>query len=98
MDHDGWVKLNVGGQQFWTTLTTLNAEPDSMLARMFDSNVEGRLAPGRQDDSGAYLIDRTPKYFEPILNYLRTGKVIVDPYVNPEVSGKQLCKFGYFHK
>ena len=30
-----WIKLNVGGQKFYTTRTTLMSEPDSMIARMF---------------------------------------------------------------
>ena len=29
-----WVKLNVGGQVFLTTKTTLTKEPDSFLARL----------------------------------------------------------------
>ena len=36
----------------------------------------------RQDEHGAYLIDRSPEYFEPILNYLRHGQLIVNEGVN----------------
>ncbi|BFY98188.1 hypothetical protein BsWGS_01228 [Bradybaena similaris] len=79
-----WVTLNVGGRLFTSTRGTLTRfDPDSMLARMFstESEVEWNST---MDKSGAYLIDRSPLYFEPILNYLRHGHLILDKFVNPE--------------
>ena len=75
-----WIKLNVGGQTFLTTKLTLLSEPDSMLATMFS----GELPPGSKDDQGAYMIDRTPEYFKPILNYLRTRELIIDPNISKD--------------
>lgn len=70
-----WITLNVGGRIFATTLSTLtNKEPNSMLARMFGQ--DSMLAPSSTDASGAYLIDRSSQYFEPILNFLRHGQLI----------------------
>ncbi|CAG9569284.1 unnamed protein product [Danaus chrysippus] len=80
-----WIKLNVGGKHFMTSRSTLLAkEPLSMLARMFaDDNNVYLMNPSAKDSTGAYLIDRSPEYFEPILNYLRHGDVILDKNVNP---------------
>jgi len=50
-----------------------------MLVRM----LEGEL-PSDRDEQDAILIDRSPKYFEPLLNYLRTGKLMIDPGLNEE--------------
>lgn len=76
-----WVRLNVGGRVFDVSKTTLlNSEPNSLLARMFDP--ESNIKPSCVDLSGAYLIDREPKYFAPLLNYLRTGRLIIDPDLN----------------
>lgn len=78
-----WVTLNVGGKLFTTTKRTLTmTEPTSMLARMFCE--DDFLTPSNQDKNGAYLIDRTPTYFEPILNYLRCGQLVYDKHLNPE--------------
>ena len=46
-----------------------------MLAKMFESDLLGRVAAARDPDTGAYFIDRSPKYFESILNFLRTGEI-----------------------
>lgn len=42
----------------------------------------------KQDGNGAYLIDRSPEYFEPILNYLRHGQLIINEGIN--IRGKLL--------
>ncbi|CAG9829720.1 unnamed protein product [Diabrotica balteata] len=86
-DHSSdWITLNVGGRCFTTSKRTLtNSEPSSMLARMFSEDIEGYLfTPSSIDKDGAYLIDRTPTYFEPLLNYLRCGQLVYDKNVNPE--------------
>ena len=75
---DEWIKLNVGGQIFLTTKRTLLSEPNSMLANMFS----GEFSPGAKDELGAYMIDRTPEYFKPILNYLRTKELIMDQNIS----------------
>ncbi|XP_030045016.1 BTB/POZ domain-containing protein KCTD9-like, partial [Microcaecilia unicolor] len=78
--HTDWLTLNVGGRSFTTTRSTLiSKEPDSMLAHMFrDRGAWGNT----QDHRGAFLIDRSPEYFEPILNYLRHGQLIVNEGIN----------------
>jgi hypothetical protein len=71
------VNLNVGGTHFTTTLSTLRLHSSSVLAAMFDPD-RSRLLPALRDSSGAYFIDRDPKAFAVVLNYLRTGKVYQD--------------------
>lgn len=50
-----------------------------MLAKMF-----GEDWNSAKDSNGSYLIDRTPEYFAPILNYLRCGVLVIDDGVNAE--------------
>lgn len=70
------IKLNVGGQKFVTTLTSLTLWKDSMLASMFS----GRYTL-EKDEDGCYFIDRSGKLFSYILDYLRSG------YLSAEVTG-----------
>jgi len=53
---------------FMTSTLTLTKDAQSMLAAMFS----GRHAL-RQDDDGAYFIDRDATQFRYVLNYLRDG-------------------------
>lgn len=79
-----WITLNVGGVKFSTTRSTLTQQvPDSMLSRMFTDSSD-KSWNNSVDETGAYLIDRSPKYFEPILNFLRHGRLILDKNINAE--------------
>lgn len=64
-----YVKLNVGGQFFTTTIGTLTSR-DTMLRAMFSGKMEVLT-----DDEGWVLIDRSGKYFGAILNWLRDGDI-----------------------
>lgn len=77
-----WIRLNVGGRLFVTNYNTLAQREPNMLSRMFADNL--RMNPSDQDDTGAYLLDRSPEYFEVILNYLRHGQLIYNRNINPE--------------
>lgn len=70
-----WVKLNVGGTYFLTTKTTLTRDPNSFLYRLVQEDAD---LISDKDDTGAYLIDRDPTYFSPVLNYLRHGKLVIN--------------------
>ena len=66
------IELNVGGQHFTTSLETLRKDAGSMLNAMFSGRFDVK-----PDKSGAYFIDRDGTHFRYILNYLRTGKLLV---------------------
>lgn len=64
------VNLNVGGTRFSTSRQTLCSIQDSF----FSSLLSGRI-PTCRDETGALFIDRDPKYFSIILNFLRTKEL-----------------------
>jgi len=76
-----WIKLNVGGKTFTTTRCTLTKDPESFLFRLCQNTSD---LESQKDEVGAYLIDRDPSYFTPILNYLRHGKLVIDKNVSEE--------------
>ena len=60
------IKLNVGGQYFTTSKTTLLADKNSMLGAMFSGYHELT-----KSSDGSYFIDADGTYFQTILNFLR---------------------------
>ena len=66
------ISLNVGGKTYCTTSDTLTKYRDSFFGAMFSGYIA--LKPTK---SGTYFIDRDGKHFHYILNYLRTGELII---------------------
>jgi hypothetical protein len=66
------VRLNIGGHRFMTTAGTLRSDGENF----FTALLSGRL-PAALDETGAYFVDRNGRYFEPILDFLRTGEIAV---------------------
>lgn len=67
-----YVKLNVGGGLYYTTIGTLTKVPDTMLQAMFSGRMEVLT-----DAEGWILIDRCGKHFGTVLNYLRDGNAVL---------------------
>ncbi|KAH3759223.1 hypothetical protein Pelo_8951 [Pelomyxa schiedti] len=73
------VKLNVGGTLFTTSDTTLSrGGPHNFLTTLVAKSASSDISVVR-DDSGALFIDRPPRVFAVVLDYLRTGVMHVPP-------------------
>jgi len=66
------IRLNVGGTVFTTSLSTLTTQET-----FFSGLLSGRFEM-MTDETGAYFIDRDPRNFNLILNYLRGQEVFFD--------------------
>ena len=62
------VKLNVGGKKFATLKSTLLKYKNSYFADLINNNEKVIY-----DENNAIFIDRNPKHFEFVIEYLRTG-------------------------
>ncbi|KAK2949429.1 putative BTB/POZ domain containing protein [Blattamonas nauphoetae] len=63
-----FVEINVNGHIFATTVETLSKHPNSTLVQKL---IHGERMP--RDKEGRIYLDRNPKAFSRILDYLRTG-------------------------
>jgi len=73
------------GRLFTTTRAIIESDRESALCLMFQKDSPFLLARDLSHPMNPYLLDRNPKYFEPILNYLRTGgeQLVIDNDINP---------------
>uniref|UniRef100_A0A146LMV7 BTB/POZ domain-containing protein KCTD5 n=1 Tax=Lygus hesperus TaxID=30085 RepID=A0A146LMV7_LYGHE len=74
-EQQNWIKLNVAGTHFMVSRTTLARLPDSFLYKLC---IEDSGFTGGKDETGAFLIDRNPKYFDTILDFYRHGQLFMD--------------------
>jgi hypothetical protein len=64
------AKFNVGGTVFEVAVSTIQSQPEGLLSKMID----GRFPCGK-DDSGAFFVDRNPRFFDIVLDVHRDNKV-----------------------
>jgi hypothetical protein len=65
------IILNVGGSRFETCVPTLQSDPSSILSYMVLK--ESPMKPYSVDNIYTYFLDRDPRHFVHILNYLRSS-------------------------
>ncbi|KAI9492550.1 hypothetical protein BDB00DRAFT_827923 [Zychaea mexicana] len=82
------VKLNVGGQQFVTSRTTLTRDPNSLLANLFYTQ--------EPDEDGSYFLDRDSTYFRLVLNYLRDLKIPQNALDDPRIMDELMQEAQYY--
>ncbi|KII74636.1 BTB/POZ domain-containing protein KCTD5 [Thelohanellus kitauei] len=73
--NDRWIKLNVGGKKFLTTLKTIQYEPTSKLLDLVQDSTSPR------DEEGAIMIDRDPELFKVLLEILRNCRIIFKKHI-----------------
>uniref|UniRef100_F1L668 BTB/POZ domain-containing protein KCTD16 n=1 Tax=Ascaris suum TaxID=6253 RepID=F1L668_ASCSU len=79
MDHDAEiVRLNVGGSLYSTTKQTLLREEDTFFNQLFEADaLEKYSQVVLLLSDGTYFIDRDGELFVYVLDYLRSGKLIL---------------------
>ena len=89
---DDIIHLNVGGQKFSTTRSTLCQVEGSLLATMFNGRWEDSV---KRDKDGVVFFDFNPEHFSWILDYLRVKKISSpeNPAVLAEVPKNQMKNF-----
>ncbi|CAK9050546.1 unnamed protein product [Durusdinium trenchii] len=63
------IRLNVGGELYWTTRTTIQKHPSSELAKMLSGETPASWS------GDCLCVDRDGRLFRHVLNYLRDGRL-----------------------
>lgn len=79
------IKLNVGGKIFQTHLDTIRKYPDTMLERMYSSQLKVEEV---------LFFDRSSELFDSILNFYRTGLISNPFWISSEVWTEELRYWG----
>jgi len=69
---EGRLVINVGGTKFETTLSTIESKSETMISMLLRHHVDGK----------ELFIDRSPRMFEWILHWYRTGILVDHTTVN----------------
>ena len=74
------VKLNVGGKRFLANDSTIRSKGHNILTNLIDREKETHSC--MKDEKGYLFVDRNGEVFGVILDYLRTGQLVVPPLIS----------------
>jgi hypothetical protein len=89
------IALNVGGEHFETTRSTLCGRAIEPHGTMLSAMFGGGALPTRLDSAGRVFIDRDGSRFRMVLNYLRSG-ALVGAVLGPATLEEMLEEAEYF--
>ncbi|EGG20560.1 hypothetical protein DFA_00421 [Cavenderia fasciculata] len=87
---DDTVVLNVGGVKYEVRPSTLCKYPNTLLGQYFSPNNKHMR---KADKKGEYFFDRNGRVFEVILNFYRTGKLVIPTEIPQELLREELKYF-----
>ncbi|KAK5577828.1 hypothetical protein RB653_002776 [Dictyostelium firmibasis] len=89
------IILNVGGVKYEVMPSTLAQYPETLLGHIFHPNNRHLRKP---DKKGEFFFDRNGASFDVILNYYRTGKIVIPPNASEEIIREELKYFKIDYK
>ncbi|KAF2071001.1 hypothetical protein CYY_007677 [Polysphondylium violaceum] len=87
---DETVILNIGGLKYEVKPSTLAQYPNTLLGQMFHPSNRQMRKP---DKKGEYFFDRNGRVFEVVLNFYRTGKLVIPQEMPQELVREELKYF-----
>eukprot|EP01133_Synstelium_polycarpum_P013834 gene13834-16311_t len=87
---DETVVLNVGGVKYEVRPSTLYKYPNTLLGNLFHPSNKNLRKP---DKKGEYFFDRNGRFFEVVLNFYRTGKLVIPSEIPQELIKEELRYF-----
>eukprot|EP01095_Lingulamoeba_sp_RSL-Kostka_P015531 TRINITY_DN7179_c0_g1_i1.p1 TRINITY_DN7179_c0_g1~~TRINITY_DN7179_c0_g1_i1.p1 ORF type:complete len:343 (+),score=65.06 TRINITY_DN7179_c0_g1_i1:163-1191(+) len=81
------IKLNVGGKKYITTRSTIFSKGENFLTILIDNDEKTQGPSTFKDEEGYYFIDRNAEIFALVLDYFRTGVIILE---HPSHSRQQI--------
>ncbi|CAF0813410.1 unnamed protein product [Didymodactylos carnosus] len=88
----GKVTLNVGGEKYQTSIETLTREKDTFFTALFS-----RQWGLEKDEEGCVFIDRNGKLFGIILEYLRTGRLLLPNSEDSALRQSLMIEAEFYH-
>jgi len=86
-EQDYIIPLNIGGRHFETTFSRLMQYPHSRFATIWTQQIQTTA-------KNEFFFDRDPNVAEVVLNFIRTGRIFVNPNISIDAVKEEARYFG----